>query len=177
MDVEQELTPDEHRFLRALHGQLGGDTGGSASMFDVGDALGMDRATASRTAENLMGWDLVEVRTLSGAIGITPGGTELIDGSGDDTPAGLGETPVIGDEARQRVDAVTATLKSRVGDMGLGFDALSEVTADLKTIDAQLASPKPKTAILRACLESIADGMDGTGAPDLIEQVRGLAGA
>jgi hypothetical protein len=39
-------------------------------MYDVGEGLGMDRDTSSRVAETLIGLQLVEIRTLSGGIGI-----------------------------------------------------------------------------------------------------------
>ena len=178
MDFEQDLTSDEQQFLRALHDNVGGDPGGSASMYAVGETLGMDRAVASRTAENLMSWELVEVRTLSGAIGVTPAGVDLIGASGGgEGGAGLGEGPVVDEAARQRVEAVAGDLKSRIGGMGLGYEQLSELTADLKTIDAQLGSPKPKTAVLRACFESIGDAMPEAGPPELRSRILDLLNA
>jgi hypothetical protein len=178
MDFEQDLTSDEQQFLRALHDSVGGDPGGNASMYAVGETLGMDRAVASRTAENLMSWELVEVRTLSGAIGVTPAGADLIGASGGgEADAGLGKGPVVDEAARRRVEAVAGDLKSRIGGMGLGYDQLSELTADLKTIDAQLGSPRPKTAVLRACLESIEDAVSEAGAPELRSRILDLLNA
>lgn len=172
MNFEGDIGPDEQRFLQALHEKLGGDPAGSASLFDVGEALGMDRAASSRIAENLMSWELVEIRTLSGAIGITQAAADWV---GAPNSAGLGSGPVIGDSDRQSVEAVTTDLKSRVGEMGLEFDGLSELTADLKTIDVQLTSSKPKTAIIRACFESIADLLSQAGkSSDLYARVRDL---
>jgi hypothetical protein len=165
MDFRADLTSEEQQFLRELHDKLGGDTGGSVSMFDVGDALGMDRSASSRVAENLMGSELVEVRTLSGAIGITPAALEMIgnDSSGPGETAGLGPGPVITDTGRLSLEPAVTELKHRLGGMRLEFDRLSELVADLNTLDAQLASPRPKTAILRACLESITDVLTGAG--------------
>jgi hypothetical protein len=173
MDLETELTQDEQRFLRALHNRLGGDPTGSASMFDVGESLGIDRAESSRIAENLMGWEMVEVRTLAGAIGITSAAADLMGESDrEGQAAGLGSASVIDDGVRQRVETLITDLKSRIGEMGLPFDSLSEMTADLKSIDAQLASPKPKTAILRACFESIAHVLSQTGKSDPHQRVQ-----
>lgn len=179
MDFEQDLTSDEQHFLRTLHEAVSGDMGGSVSMFDVGEKVGMDRAASSRTAENLMSWELVEVRTLSGAIGITQAGVDAIGPlAGDETGvAGLGEGPVIDESGRACVDTVTTELKNRIGGLNLGFEAISEMTADLKTIDAQLASPKPKTAILRACFESIKDSMPDAGPNDLTSRIQDLLNA
>ena len=53
------------------------------------------------------------------------------------------------------VETVAAALKAGAGGLGLSFDALAEIVADLRTIDAQLFSPRPKTIILRECFNSI----------------------
>ena len=62
------------------------------------------------------------------------------------------------------------------GRRGWPFEALSEITADLRTLDAQLQSPRPKTAIVRACLQSIAAALSRIGAPDLRDPVAALLG-
>jgi hypothetical protein len=46
-------------------------------------------------------------------------------------------------------------LKAQAGNLGLDFDTLSELMADVKTIAAQLASSRPKTAIIKECLRSL----------------------
>lgn len=178
MDIEQELTPEEHQFLMALRDKLGGDLSGCASMFDVGETLGLDRAASSRIAENLMALEMVDIRTLAGAIGLTQAAAEIIDTTGGkDAAAGLGPGPVIHDTGLQAVETMTVDLKSRIGDMGLEFERLSELTADLKSIDAQLSSPRPKTAILRACFESIADVLSESGKSDVCERICSLLSA
>lgn len=179
MDFKADLTPDEQQFLRALHDKLDGDTGGSVSMFDVGDEVGMDRAASSRVAEHLMGRELVEVRTLSGAIGITRAASELIgdDPEGAAESAGLGPGPVVEETGRLSLDLVITEVKHWLGGMGLDFDRLTELVADIKTIDAQLSSPKPKTAIVRACLASIADGLTEAGATEPASRVRDIMDA
>ena len=45
--------------------------------------------------------------------------------------------------------------KSMAAESGLAFDHLSELVADLHTLDAQMASPRPKTGIIRETLLSI----------------------
>jgi len=56
---------------------------------------------------------------------------------------------------RQSVDQIVSELKNQAGSLGLDFDSLGELMADLKTIEVQLDSPKPKTEVIRACLRSI----------------------
>ena len=65
------------------------------------------------------------------------------------------------------VDGAAARIKSRIDDLGIGFDGLSELMADLKTIGAQLSSPRPKTAVIRECLRSVIGVLDaGNGAEE-----------
>jgi hypothetical protein len=52
-------------------------------------------------------------------------------------------------------DTMVANIKSRATKLGLDFDAMAEMMADLKTIDAQLSSPKPKTGIIRESFRSV----------------------
>lgn len=60
--------------------------------------------------------------------------------------------------------------------MGLDFDSLTELMADLKSIDAQLGSARPKTAIIRACLHSISGVVKGTTNSSLYGRISGLLG-
>ena len=69
-----ELDESGQQFLIQLFEQTGGDSSAQASMYDVGEGLGLDRDTSLRVAETLMGLELVEIRTLSGGIGISTEG-------------------------------------------------------------------------------------------------------
>ncbi len=51
-----------------------GDGSVKVSMFDIGESLGLDRKLSLRTAEELIGTGLAEIKTLSGGIGITADG-------------------------------------------------------------------------------------------------------
>ncbi len=48
--------------------------------------------------------------------------------------------------------------------------------ADLKTIDVQLGSSRPKTAIIRECLRSIKETLEGLANGGSLVKVRGLLG-
>ncbi len=43
-------------------------------MYDVGEAIGLERDAALKTAEVLFGFELAEIKTLAGGIGITEDG-------------------------------------------------------------------------------------------------------
>jgi hypothetical protein len=74
------------------------------------------------------------------------------------------------------VEQVTDVLKNQTGNLGLDFDGLSELMADLKTIDAQLGSSRPKTAIIRECLRSIKALLEAQPESESLLKVNGLLG-
>ena len=159
------------RFLLELFEKTKGDPSVQLSMFDIGDAVKLDRDTARKTAEQLMGTGLVEIRTLSGGIGLSPAGIEralALGGGGSVTKtARLGNDSVLSPNLLEAVDLLVAELKLQAGNFSLDFDALCEFTADINTISSQLASPQPKTAIVRAVLQSIRIGLESTGSPEI----------
>jgi len=160
MSTYDDIEGDDRRFLLELFEQAGGETSAKVSMYAVGDSLGLDRQAASHIGENLMGLGLVEVRTLAGAIGMTHDGVSAArhhgaGGGGGEDVVRLGNEEVMGESVQCAVAEVTGGLKCESGRLGLDFDPLSELVADLKTIDTQLMSPRPKTGIIRECLHSI----------------------
>ena len=177
-----ELDESGQQFLIQLFEQTGGDPSAQVSMYDVGGEFGLDRDTSSRVAETLIGLQLVEIRTLSGGIGISTEGvsevSRLTGGvpSADGSPGKLTDQPVMDSISCQGVEQVAGELKSQAGNLGLDFDGLSELMADLKSIDAQLGSSRPKTAIIRECLGSIKEVLEGAGSGDSLLKIRGLLG-
>ena len=175
-----ELDESGQQFLIQLFGQTGGEPSAQVSMYDIGEGLGLDRDTSSRVAETLIGLQLVEIRTLSGGIGIrTEGANEVkrLTGSApltDGSPGELTDQPVMDSISCRGVEQAAGELKSRAGNLGLDFNGLSELMADLKTIDAQLGSSRPKTAIIRECLRSLKEILEGLGNGDSLAQVRAL---
>jgi hypothetical protein len=172
----------EQKFLLELFEQTKGSSAAQVSMFTVGAALNMDKNASKRSAETLMSWDLIEIRTLSGGIAITAEGVEearkLGAGAGSDSAGGitLGNAPVADEAVKAGIEKIVTLLKHQAGNLGLNFDDLSELLADLRTIDAQLTSPKPKTAILRESFRSLKNILEKSGAKESLAQVKGLLG-
>jgi hypothetical protein len=173
---------NEQKFLIELFNQTRGDLSRQVSMFTVGEALGMDRTLSKKMAESLMGWELVEIRTLSGSIAITAQGAEearksgaVSESSGNALP-GLGKSEIIGEPERKGIEQIVIGLKSQVGNMRLNFDLLTELAADLKSIDAQMTSPKPKTALIRECFRSVRGILEKSDSKEMLNQVRGMLG-
>jgi hypothetical protein len=152
------LNDNEKQFLLTLYDRLDGSLSGQISMYDVGAAMGCEKPESLKIAESLMGMDAVAVRTLSGGVGLTETGIatarDLGAGGGDAAPR-LGDGPVVDDAGRTAAEALATGIKADAGGMNLEFDALAELVADLRTIDAQLTSPRPKTAVLRAAFTSL----------------------
>ena len=62
--TDSELDDLSQQFLIQLFEQTNGDVSIQVSMYDIGGLLGMDRETASWVAQELMGRQLAEIRTL-----------------------------------------------------------------------------------------------------------------
>lgn len=180
--VNSELAEGGQQFLIQLFEQTGGDPAAQVSMYDLGEGLGLDRDTSSRVAETLIGLQLVEIRTLSGGIGISTEGANQVKrltggvSSADGSPGKLTDQPVMDPISCRGVEQAAGELKNQAGNLGLDFDGLSELMADLKTIDAQLGSSRPKTAIIRECLRSLKEILQGVGNGASLEKVKGLLG-
>lgn len=177
-----EFDETGRRFLVELFIQTKGDISSQVSMYDIGVKLGLDKEAAARVAEGLMVLELVELRTLSGGIGITTDGLEEVRKLGVDLDVSEGAGPKLGNAlilenaTRHAVDHITAVLKTQAGNMGLDFEVLTELIADLKTIDAQLISSRPKTAIIRECFKSIKGVLENVGEKESVIRIKGMLG-
>jgi hypothetical protein len=177
-----EVDDSGKRFLIALYDAAGGDISVTASMYDIGTAAGLDRDGASRVAEDLIGLQLLEIKSLSGGVSLSKEGAEAAVKLGA-APAGaeeagkrLGEDPIIDETAGQAVEQVASEIKSNIGGMNLGYDILCDLVADLKTIDAQMSSSRPKTAVIRECFRSIEEILEKAGLRDNADSINRLLG-
>jgi hypothetical protein len=177
-----DLSEVGRQFMIQLFEQTRGDQSLQVSMFDIGELMGLERDAASRVAEELMGLQMVEIRTLSGGIGISAAGSEamqrLIGPPAADLGAStkLGDGPLLNSAGRQALEQIVAEIKAQTGTLGLDFDTLTELMADLKSIDAQLESSRPKTAIIRECLNSLSGVLKGKPNSNLTSSVNSFLG-
>ncbi|GBC62235.1 hypothetical protein DENIS_3204 [Desulfonema ishimotonii] len=175
----EELREAKERFLLQLFEKTDGEISAQVSMYEVGTAITLEKDDAQKVAEELMADGLIEVRTLSGGIGITREGVEASDRKGAGGGSGartLGDGPVIVPEKCEALDGVLCDLKARAGQLNLAFEPLSELVADFRTIDAQMASPNPKTPIVRACLESVRAVLQKAGDTEGLQKVQQMLG-
>ena len=163
-----------------LFAETGGDSSVQVSMYDIGGFLGLDRDSASKIAEELIGSELVEIRTLSGGIGISADGSQMVQKLIGPQTSSTGDSAKLGNEVvlipagRQVVEQIVTELKGRTGTLGVDFDTLTELMADLKTIDAQMGSSRPKTAIIRACLHSLKALVNNTEGSAIYQRINTL---
>ncbi|MCG8985256.1 hypothetical protein MI467_00190 [Delftia acidovorans] len=68
-------------------------------------------------------------------------------------------------------------LLSRCQDLGLNQDELDELQSDVSTIKAQLASPKPKSGVIRSLLTSVKSILEGAAGNVLASTYAAQAGA
>jgi hypothetical protein len=90
--------------------------------------------------------------------------------------ARLGSSRIIDQSACQAVERVCDGIKAQAGTLGLDFDTLAEVMADLKTIAAQLGSSRPKTAVVREGLRSLEDVLKRFAGNPGLAGIRALIG-
>ncbi|MBW1647531.1 MAG: hypothetical protein JRJ72_05395 [Deltaproteobacteria bacterium] len=178
------MTIDENhplllQMLAELHRRTGGDLSASVSMYDLGAAAGIDRQGAQEVGQALIGAGLAAIVSLSGKIGITAEGIAYLEDRGAAAPAReegvrLGAAPVVEPAAREAVEVLVARIKTEAGGQQWPFEAFSELAADLRTIEAQLASPRPKAAILRECLRAVRALLDRNGARGALPRIDAL---
>ena len=177
-----EIDAADQQFLIQLYEQTQGNPTAQVSMYEIGDQLGLERDATSSVAQKLIGSMLVEIKSLSGGIGISADGLQMARKLTEPTlPAGnelavLEDSPLIDPTGRQAVEKIVSELKNQAGSLGQDFDTLSELMADLKTIDAQMESSRPKTAIIRECFLSIISVIKNAGDNKTADRIRTLVG-
>jgi hypothetical protein len=172
------------QMLAELYRRTDGDPSASASMYDLGAAASIDRQDAQEVGQALIGAGLAAIVSLSGKIGITAEGVAYLQDRGVVAPAQpaqaagvrLGSAPVIEPAAREAVEVLVARIKTEAGEQQWPFEAFSELTADVRTIEAQLASPRPKTPILRECLRAVRLLLERNGARGALSRIDTLIG-
>jgi hypothetical protein len=148
-------------YLEELHRLTGGDTDVQVSMYDTGAALGLEKQASGRMAEELMVLGQVELKTLSGGIGITEQGLNLLGVTAPQKNHGqataLSAGPVINDLDRATIETLLGQLKDDISHATIEYPQVEEIIFDIKTIEVQLLSPRPKVALINEGFRSIHD--------------------
>ena len=154
--------PQARSYLSELYQVTGASLDLVVSMYEVGAALGLEKNDAGRLAEELIveGW--VELKTLSGGIGITAEGLRALDVKSLEPSAAvqkLGDDPVLGEQERTAVASVLDEIREELAKEVQDYALLEEIVIDIKTIQVQLLSLRPKTAIIKEILRSISSAL------------------
>ena len=171
-------SPEAKAFLFELYTQTRGDVDAQVSMVDVGTALGLDKAAAGTLAESLFIQEFAELKTLSGGIGITQKGMDLlqvkIPPKKGNQFEGLGNGPILENQGQAAVEKILHDIKTCLCQAHTSFTQLDEMVMDIKTIEVQMLSPRPKSGIVREGLRSLILCMMETGPQDLTQRLEKL---
>lgn len=162
--------PQARSYLFELFNITGTNLDIEISMYDVGAALGLEKPEAGQLAEELIiaGW--VELRNLSGGISINAEGLRALDiqqTENVEAPMKLTVDPVLGEQARAVLESVIGEIRSEVSTKEKKYQQLEEIIFDIKTLQVQLLSPNPKTAIVREVLRSISSALSSDSSSEL----------
>lgn len=173
--------PEEHAYLNQLYMMTQGNPGIQVSMYDIGAALGLEKSEAGTLAESLFIQDLAELKTLSGGIGITEKGLNALGRSLPGTPQDkaltLGRDPVIDPDKKEMVAGLLSEIKTVVEKENHPYAWVEEVMMDIKTMEVQLLSPKPKTGIVKEIFTSLHRNLKQTGAQALNQKLSAVLSA
>ncbi len=175
MGVKDAADPGR-QFLEALFAATDGDLDAQVSMYEIGESLGMDRERAEQMAQELMMDDLAAFKTLSGGIGITQTGVETVrpDRARAGKAVRLGDHPYLDSTGRAAVADIVDRIKPEAGRLGLPYEALDQLVADLRSLDCQMVAPGARTPIVRACLEAVASNLSKQGEMEWSREIRDL---
>ena len=119
--------------LREFYAQTGGNPNKSVSMWAVGEKLGLERFKIEDLCMGMASEGLLEIKNLSGGMGLTESGVEKVQGLGGASGAGGA-----GDAGE-----ILARLEKALPDLGLGAAAQKDMALDIQTLRLQLARSKP----------------------------------
>ena len=162
-DAGNTLTDHARQLFEAIFTKTKGNASSQFSMYTIGMELGLSKDESRIASENLMGENLIDIRSLSGSIGLTQDGVEFgmehLEGKSvkGNRTGPLTREKILDENGVKSLEVAIIQLKAGFGAMGLSFESASEFMADVRSAEAQLASPKPKTAIIREALCSIRD--------------------
>jgi hypothetical protein len=171
----------ETNFILEVYRLTKGDPAAQVSTTDIGAAIGLEKAEAGKLSETLIGQGWVEIKTLSGGIGITAEGIEAARAAGGgpapgDSPPSLGTAPILDATGRRTVESLLSDVRAHLGASQATYDNLEEIVIDIKTMETQLLSRKPKTAIAREVIRSMQSSLERSGAQQVARRLGAVLG-
>jgi hypothetical protein len=190
MDAITKKKFDRFRFLNRLYEITDGDYNKFKLMWSLGEELNLSRDETLSVMNYLNTEGLARYFTLDGAVGITHTGVIEVERalSKPDTPTQyfppviniLHVQSMVGSQIQQGSSSSTQTqsqsitqndlneigvllssIKQNLTEIGLTGDANTDAEAEIQTIEAQLRSSKPKSAILRESFKTLRNLIEG----------------
>ena len=176
MDALTKKKTDRFRFLNHLYERTNGDNHALEDMWHVGEELGLSRDETERTVEYLVGEELATHRAIGGVIAMTHAGVVQVERALSKPEAPTEYFPpvvnilhvqsMVGSQIQQGTHSSTQSqtvsqndiepirefltnLKQKLGDLPLKQEEREEADAEIQTVEAQLKSSKPKTAMIK----------------------------
>ena len=166
--------PTIQDFLAELIQCTQGNQATTVSMFDVGSRLGLDKTQAGKLAEEVIAEGWAEIKTLSGAIGLTAEGIQTAGADGisrGEKILTLGQERILAKEGIACAEKAMGWIQECIPGINTDYGDIEEIVMDLKTLQVQLQSPKPKSSIVREILRSLQENMKRFGAGDVAARI------
>lgn len=169
-----------NNFLQQLYQMSSGDVTAEVSMYDVGASLGLDKSDAGAVAEDLIIDGYAELKNLTGGISITTEGLRMLEvdtaGKTDEQSDGnfvMGNAEVLAPEMIKAVEQVVKDIKKAAAGGDFSYNQVEDIVIDIKTLETQLLSSRPKSAVIREILLSVAGLLvDNESSASLGNQIR-----
>ena len=188
MDALTKKKTDRFRYLNLLYERTGGQRLKFLDMWDLGGELGIGRDDTHVLVDYLVGENLAEHRGIGGIIGITHYGIVEVERAltEPETPTkyfppvinvlnihsvvgsqiqqgthGSTQTQTVTTNDTEAIRALVSSFREKLSELPLDQADKSDAEAELQTLEAQLRSSKPKTAIIRESLKTLRNLLEG----------------
>ena len=197
MSSIDELKKKGFQFINRLYEKTGGSIFKHLNMWEIGQELGFNKDETDTITQYLVGEYLIEHKALGKFIAITHEGVKEVESALSEPDQSSQYFPpvniiniqhmeasqiqqgTINNEqkvsykisSKNDISTFIDLLKSKVPELNLSPDDKSEVEAEITTIEAQLSSSRPKNIILKECLNSIKNILEGTSSSLVASQL------
>ena len=188
MDALTKKKTDRFRYLNLLYERTGAQRLKFLDMWDLGGELGIGRDDTHVLVDYLVGENLAEHRGIGGIIGITHCGIVEVERALTEPETSTKYFPpvinvlnirsVVGSQIQQgthgstqtqtvttndteAIRALVSSFREKLSELPLDQADKSDAEAELQTLEAQLQSSKPKTAIVRESLKTLRNLLEG----------------
>ncbi len=144
--------PDEikQRMLKLFYDKTGGDSNRTAAMWPIGQEMGLDKVHTQDVAMDLVAEGWLEIKTLSGAMGLTDEGLAQVRGQGPEV-----QPPPSLAELMEKIEAGLA-------DAELKPSVQADLRIDLDALALMSRRSRPLPGVIPALLKAILGALEGS---------------